>query len=388
MQRIAVTKTASKFFTLLSVIILSSQTLIANAGSETENKELELTNISGHIAKIQDSISHEQARQIDLQQQLKISELQIAQISQQTETINLQVTHKQAELDKIKKMQQMAQIELTKQQKILISQIRIIYQLKQSQSLKAVFDPGNLNRANRHLTYYNHLNNARAALMTKIKNIVDNLNKNIAVINHDEQNLQTLLAQKQQQQRQLQNMQQNRQRIIAALNQKTYDQQQQLATLTTNQKTLQAMLSTLVSTPEVKQEAPVAMSEVKDLPTASFKQVEHRLSWPSSGPITQTATSGVIIKAPAGTPVKAIYAGRVIFASWLRGYGLLVIINHGDGYMSLYARNQAIYRKVGEIVHPGDIVATIGNSGGFDQPSLYFEIRRNGLGIDPHNWCA
>jgi septal ring factor EnvC (AmiA/AmiB activator) len=391
MQRIAVTKTASKFLTLLSIIILSSQSLIAHAGIETENREQELSTISGHIAKIQDSISHEQARQIDLQQQLKISELQIAQISQQTDAINLQVSNKQTELDKIKKMQQMAQIELTKQQKILISQIRIIYQLKQSQSLKAVFDPGNLNRANRHLTYYNHLNNARAALMGKIKNIVDNLNKNIAVINHDEQNLQALLAQKQQQQHQLQNMQQNRQRIIASLNQRTYGQQQQLAILTQNQKTLQNMLSTLVTTPQVqtkKIEAPVEMSEVKDLPTASFKQVEHRLTWPSSGQISQTATSGVIIKAPAGTPVKAIYAGRVIFASWLRGYGLLVIINHGDGYMSLYARNQAIYRKVGEIVHPGDIVATIGNSGGFDQPSLYFEIRRNGLGIDPHNWCA
>jgi septal ring factor EnvC (AmiA/AmiB activator) len=310
-------------------------------------------------------------------------------------------------------MQQVATLELAKQQKILMSQIRIIYQLKQSQSLKAIFDPGNVNRSNRYLTYYNHLNAAREALLTKIKNIVDSLNKNIAAINQEEQSLKNLLAQKQQQQRQFLALQQQREHIISSLNQKTYSRQQELTILTENQQTLQTMLSTLVT--EAPEATAVSQFEITEhdvkpttqtvqthtsqpiiettpaaqaLPSASFKQVIGRLSWPTKGLLTPTSSQGVIIKAPAGTPVKAIYAGRIIFASWLRGYGLLVIINHGDGYMSLYARNQAIYGKVGQIVHPGEIVATIGNSGGFIEPSLYFEIRRNGLAVDPHTWCA
>jgi septal ring factor EnvC (AmiA/AmiB activator) len=411
-------ETTSKLLKVFSSVLLVTQFTLANAASATENQQQQLSSITDHIQQIQEKISRDQSRQQDLQQQLKASELQIAQISQQAEIINFQLTAKKTELDKVKKMQQVAMVELTKQQKILMAQIRIIYQLKQSQSLKAVFDPGNVNRSNRYLTYYNRLNAARAGLMEKIKVIVEMLNKNITIINREEQNLQTLLTQKQQQQHQYQAVQQHREQIISALNQKTYSRQQQLTILTANQKSLQSMLSTLViddtpvpisepvaaptptPTPAPEPESdrapthrshpiePIAISEVKDLPTATFKQVAGRLTWPIKGQITPTSSQGVIIKAPAGAPVKAIYAGRVIFASWLRGYGLLVIINHGDGYMSLYARNQAIYRKVGEIVRPGEIVATIGNSGGFSEPSLYFEIRRNGLAVDPHNWCA
>jgi septal ring factor EnvC (AmiA/AmiB activator) len=405
-------ETTSKLLKVFSSILLATQITLANAASVTENQQQQLSNITDHIQKIQENISRDQSRQQDLQQQLKASELQIAQISQQAEIINFQLTSKKTELDKVKKMQQVAMVELAKQQKILMAQIRIIYQLKQSQSLKAVTDPGNVNRSNRYLTYYNRLNAARAGLMGKIKVIVETLNKNITIINREEQNLQALLTQKQQQQHQYQAVQQHREQIISALNQKTYSRQQQLVILTANQKSLQSMLSTLViddtpipiaepvavAAPEPESEraptsrnqpvAPVATTEVKDLPTATFKQVAGHLTWPINGQIIPTSSQGVIIKAPAGAPVKAIYAGRVIFASWLRGYGLLVIINHGDGYMSLYARNQAIYRKVGEIVRPGEIVATIGNSGGFTQPSLYFEIRRNGLAVDPHNWCT
>jgi murein hydrolase activator len=401
---IAMKEATSIFLKVFGTVLLATQITLANAGV-TENQQVELSNITDHIQHIQENISRDQQKQLDLQQQLKASELQIAQISQQAELINFQLTAKKTELDKIKKMQQVALVELAKQQKILMAQIRMIYQLKQSQSLKAVFDPSNVNRSNRYLTYYNHLNAARTSLMVKIKVILESLDKNIAIINREEQNLQTLLAQKQQQQRQFQTLQQHREQIISAINQKTYSRQQELAILTTNQKSLQSMLSNLViddvvipsvatPTPAAAPATtshtiePVAASEVNNLPAATFKQVAGRLSWPIKGQLTATSSLGVIIKAPAGAPVKAIYAGRVIFASWLRGYGLLVIINHGDGYMSLYGRNQAIYRKVGEIVRPGEIVATIGNSGGFSEPSLYFEIRRNGLAIDPHNWCA
>ena len=376
-------RNSSRVLAIICGFLFGSQLVFA--AMTPENKEVQLNQIAGHIESLQQNLSRDQQRETDLQQQLKTSELQIADISQQMQIINFQLTTKAADLDKVKKMQMVATQELTKQQQILTHQIRIIYQLRQAQSLKAMFDPANLNVANRHLTYYHRLNAARAALMTKIKVIVDSLNKNIAVMAAEEKNLQNLLLQKQQQQRSAQEAQLRRQRIIASINEKAYTHQQQLNILLANQKSLQSVITTL---PEV---------ETKPLQLATFKQVQGQLTWPTQGlKITPLGTliqneshlAGVVIKAPEGAPVKSIYAGRIIFAGWLRGYGLLVIINHGDGYMSLYGRNHAIYGKVGDIVHPGDIVATIGNSGGFNQPSLYFEIRRNGIPVDPRNWCA
>ena len=354
-----------------------------------------LADVTQHIARLQQTIAHDQSREVALQQQLQRSELAIAQLSQQADTLTLQISDQQSELEKNYKMQTAATAELKKQQNVLRAQVRLLYQLQQAQSLQAVFDPSNLNRAHRHLTYYNYLNDARSAVLGKIKLMLTTLNQMIIVCQEEEANLKVLLAQKQQQQQHLRASQQERQQVILALEQRTQGRQQELTALTANQQALQNVLTDLPRSSELEttlvatnNKLAIAAATTAVESTAAFKQVAHRLQWPSQGALSMTPAAGVIIKAPAGSPVKAIYAGRVIFASWLRGYGLMIIINHGDGYMSLYARNQALYKKVGENVQPGDLIATIGNSGGFSVASLYFEIRRNGISVDPHNWCA
>ena len=96
---------------------------------------------------------------------------------------------------------------------------------------------------------------------------------------------------------------------------------------------------------------------------------------------------GVNIPAKEGTTVRSIHHGRVVYADWLRGSGLLLIIDHGDGYMSLYAHNQSLLRDVGEWVSAGTPVATVGDSGGQAKAALYFEIRYQGKPTDPARWC-
>ena len=96
---------------------------------------------------------------------------------------------------------------------------------------------------------------------------------------------------------------------------------------------------------------------------------------------------GVTIPAKAGTTVQAIHHGRVVYADWLRGSGLLLIIDHGDGYMSLYAHNQSLLRDVGEWVSAGTAISTVGNSGGQERDGLYFEVRHEGKPVDPSRWC-
>lgn len=357
---------------------------LAFSPQDIQSKQAELNQVTNHIHVLQKNLARSQAEQIDLQQQLKTSEMQIGNFSHQMTTINLQLDAATAELAKVTRMQQIALHELTAQQKTLAQQLRFIYQLRQSQSLKTVLDPDNLNLTHRHLAYYRYLNNARLKLCARIKEILADLTKNMTTITSQELNLKQLLQQKQQQQAQLQAAQVRREKILSMLNERIYNRQQQLSILLNDQKSLQAMVNSF-------QTGTIA------IPNLSFKQFQGRLSWPTQGMVLSTTganspheqrLSGVVIKAPEGAPVRSIYTGKVIFANWLRGFGLLVIINHGDGYMSLYARNHALYTKVGDTVRAGDIIATIGNSGGFSAPSLYFEIRRNGLPIDPRNWCT
>ncbi len=126
-----------------------------------------------------------------------------------------------------------------------------------------------------------------------------------------------------------------------------------------------------------------------DVPFASERG---RLAWPVKGPLLakfdtgSSGGSGWLIGAPPGTPVRAVAHGRVVFADWLRGYGLLLIVDHGDGYLSLYGGNEALLKSVGDWVDAGDVIATSGASGGQKQPGVWFELRSGGRAIDPKGW--
>ncbi len=131
---------------------------------------------------------------------------------------------------------------------------------------------------------------------------------------------------------------------------------------------------------------------------APFTDLQGKLHWPTQGEIvahfgaelgdSKLKYNGVLIQAPAGQPVHAIYGGHVIFANWLHGLGLLLIVDHGNGYMSLYGHNAALYKKVGDSVKPEDLIAAVGNSGVPGPTGLYFEIRHNGQPINPEQWCS
>jgi septal ring factor EnvC (AmiA/AmiB activator) len=139
-----------------------------------------------------------------------------------------------------------------------------------------------------------------------------------------------------------------------------------------------------------------------DIPTATggtpFDELQGKLAWPSPGPImthfgnyrTETAdmlSQGVVIGADMGANVRAVSGGRIAFADWMRGFGLLIIIDHGEGYMSLYGHNQSLYKSLGEWVETGELIARVGDSGGLAVSGLYFEIRHDGKPLNPAAWC-
>ncbi len=143
---------------------------------------------------------------------------------------------------------------------------------------------------------------------------------------------------------------------------------------------------------------PIVADEKIDFAHTAFTNLQGKLHWPTAGNVTthfgtelgnsQLKYDGVLIQAPEGQPVHAIYQGRVIFANWLHGLGLLLIIDHGNGYMSLYGHNQSLYKKAGDTVKPNELIASVGNSGAPGPTGLYFEIRHNGQPVNPEQWCG
>jgi septal ring factor EnvC (AmiA/AmiB activator) len=160
----------------------------------------------------------------------------------------------------------------------------------------------------------------------------------------------------------------------------------------------------MASLPITEEELAVDAEQTKELSTSmensselktDFSTLKGKLPWPVRGRLAQRFGSsraegkwdGVLINANEGMEIKAVTRGKIVYAEWLRGYGLLTIIDHGQGYMTIYAFNQSLYKRMGDSVEAGDVIASVGQSGGRTQAGLYFGIRNKGVPVDPLEWC-
>jgi septal ring factor EnvC (AmiA/AmiB activator) len=177
--------------------------------------------------------------------------------------------------------------------------------------------------------------------------------------------------------------------------------EQQLSQLQISENRLKSLMASL---PITEAELAVDAEQTKELSTSmensselktDFSTLKGKLPWPVRGRLAQRFGSsraegtwdGVLINAIEGMEIKAVTRGKIVYAEWLRGYGLLTIIDHGQGYMTLYAFNQSLYKRVGDSVESGDVIASVGQSGGRTQAGLYFGIRNKGEPVDPLEWC-
>ena len=228
--------------------------------------------------------------------------------------------------------------------------------------------------------------------------------------------IQQALEKKQQETEDLQQIKAQREKVLAEIKSQFVDKQEQLQRLEHDARKLEALLASLprsddnvirsvapaIHTPftapstethgtEKRQEATAAVN-LADQP---FDALKGKLPWPVQGAIAERFGSkryemnwdGVLINGHEGAEVKAVAAGRVVYADWLRGYGLMVIVDHGKGYISLYAFNQSINKTAGTHVKAGETLATVGRSGGRSGPALYFGIRNRGVPLNPEQWC-
>ena len=217
----------------------------------------------------------------------------------------------------------------------------------------------------------------------------------------------------------MQKLKEQREKLLAQLNKAYAAKQNELVSLIHDEKKLESLLASLPKTDDnvlpspppapVVEKKPV-ISESRSLPVQPkkgeerpkvispgkpFAELQGQLPWPVQGAILErfgsrrfeTTWDGTVIGAREGADIHAVAAGRVVYADWLRGYGLMIIVDHGKGYMSLYAFNQSLHKNVGDYVREGESLASVGRSGGRAQAALYFGIRSKGRAIDPEKWC-
>lgn len=350
----------------------------ATYADDVSTNKTQLSKVNQQISSLKKTITTDQSKQDKLNAELKTSEKNIGTISKRLSDLQKQITSQNNQLKSLEKKLNGSQRQLIQQRQLFSEQLKANYIMTQQGQLGLYLSDQNPNDTQRFLQYYRSLDRAQIKTINSLQNTIEDYNKTAKDIKTNTARLQSLYKEQKTKQSQAKRELGNREKIIKSLNADIAKNNQQLGQLSKNQSNLTKVVTHL---------KPAHV-------TGSFANQRNALRWPVSGKLLayygMAATGGNwqgdLISAPLNTPVKAIFSGKIIYADWLRGYGLLIIIDHGNGYMSLYGRNNSLYAKVGDQVNTGDVIAKVGRSGGFETPALYFEVRHNGKSIPTSSW--
>lgn len=356
---------------------------------QRQEKKHELEKLRERMAVLRRNIEKKQEEKDSAAKFLKDIEIRIGERAYVLKKINRHLRKQKRELKKLKKQQQQTRNKLASQRNILSQQIRAAYMIGRQEYLKLLLNQENPAAIGRTLTYYDYFHKARShhideAVVTIEK--LDHLTKQVK-IKTDE----LKISRKQQllEKQKLEDDFIDRSIVIKSIEKDIAKQGNRLQKLVANEKLLQQLLK------EIRNIMPSMLTEIDKRET--FSKRRGQLKWPVKGKVKrlfgksrQAANlkwNGVLIPSKEGREVKAISHGRIAYADWLRGYGMLVVIDHGDGYMTLYGYNQALYKETGDWVEEGEVIATVGRSGGQLTSGLYFEVRVKGQPSNPVKWC-
>jgi len=373
---------------LLAALLLAGQASTGLAQSDEEQARVQLQQLQRDIKRINREISDASARKNNLQQQLRRAEVQLGKVQRDiADNQRAMVTSKQ-EITQLEKQRAAQEQARDRQQGRIAIELKTAWQMGQQSRIKVLLNQESPHTVARAMGYYQYFFEARKALMVQYRETLrqlQDLKLRIADKLVQLENQEKVLAQ---QRARLAGAQDNRQQAVARLSASISDKGQQLKRKERDRKELESLLRAI-------EEAVVNLQVPSNY--QAFKSARGKMPWPVKGKPSNTfgrarnegkmRWQGITIPAKEGVTVNAIHHGRVVYSDWLRGSGLLLIIDHGDGYMSLYAHNQSLLREVGEWVTAGTPISTVGSSGGRDRAALYFEIRHQGKPTNPAKWC-
>jgi len=368
----------------LLCIVLCIASSPVQADTNKKNTDQKLSDVKKAIKKQKSSIVQFNKDRVALEKKLQEDDIAIGKASKAINStrVELKATkQKIAELEK-RKITLIAQKQ--HQEQLLAQQLRAAYSTGHHDYIKLLLNQENPAKVQRTVTYYNYLN---AAKIKEIEQFQATLSALLEVTTEHQEKVASLRKLKEQQNEQklaLQHSKKQQAKTLALLSKELLSSTQQLAKLETEEDDLVAALKKLESLVQAQYNL------------TGLSKLRKKLRWPVKGNLVRSFGSqkqgyltwkGVLMTAPLGRQVQTIHNGTVLFADWLKGYGLVTVIDHGDGYMSLYGHNQTLLKNVGDQVETGEPIALIGQSGGQNRPSLYFEIRYRGKAVNPKLWC-
>jgi len=372
---------------LLLSLVLTMPEIMAQE-SLPEDKEIELESIRTRIRDVQTKITEARRDANSYQQELKQNEVAAAEIAGQLDALESEIAGLLVTLQNLQRESDDQQRFLDSERILLAEQIRVAYKTGRHDFLKLLLNQEDPDMIGRMITYHDYYSKARTDRIADIKITLQNLISLRARIDQQTEQLGTLRNQQLDRLQELTVYRDSRSSIVQQLEKYISEQGQQLQSLQINEAELAELLDNLD-----KSQSVVELYE--DLPP--FDTLRGKLRWPLQGQLIsrfgatkrdgKLTWNGVRLAAEAGQDVSAISPGKVVFADWFSNLGLLIIIDHGGGYLSLYGHNERLLKKTGDFVLAGEPISKAGDTGGQTETALYFEIRRQGTPVDPGLWC-
>lgn len=361
---------------------------LAQAGNFAQIKERELEHVRQQISTLKESMDRRAVDRDRITGELQQTEMQISE-----KRIHLRELKRQQQFSERKKQQVEMQLKtqeavLADESQQLAAQVQTAYMSGSQERIKLLLNQHDPARLGRLLTYYRYFSEFRGRNIAAVTTVIEALDQLRIQAADEEQRLAGLARARYTELGELNTAQESRRELLQALRAKIAEEGSEVRRLAAQEQDLSRLIAELRS---ILSDYPISSEE-------SFSSLKGRLTWPIAGRLThdfgqpraggRLQWNGVVLSAPRGREVRAIYHGRVIFADWLAGMGLLVIVDHGDGYMSLYGYNETTLKTTGDWVAPGDVIATVGESGGQAMPALYFELRKGTKPVNPGAWFS
>lgn len=372
---------------LVNVCILPG----AYAQSDNRSETKDLAKIKDLIQQTQAQLNKKLADSERLQNELKLAELQIAETATILNQTDNRLSQTRNELAQLQAQKSNIELDIKQQQDALASQVKSAYMAGNYDFAKMIFNQDQAGKFERVLTYYQYLNKARQKQINSFRDLISTLEDVQKRLDTQETELAVLIEQQSTQSKQLGAQQQKRFAAYTALEKQIRTDQVRVSQLQQQENALVAAIEAA----ELAAQSAREKATAQDVDLNGLTSAKGRLAKPSSGKMQalfgkrrqgQVRWKGVVFNARAGSTVRAVADGVVLYADWLKGFGLVTIVDHGEGYMTVYGRNQALLRNVGDIVLQGQSLSLAGTSGGQSQSGLYFEIRHKGKALNPSQW--
>jgi septal ring factor EnvC (AmiA/AmiB activator) len=343
--------------------------------------------VNTRIEKVRKSVNADIEKRDKLSVELRDAELGVRDARRELEEIRAQRIASEARLKELEKEQAKLQRDLAGERVALAGELRAAYVNGREEEIKLLLNQEDPATFGRMLQYYGYFGRARAERIDSIRDKLEHLALVREKIAAEHARLEELEAGQERELAALRAAQDRRSKAVASINSQIQTRGGELKRLETQARSLEKLIADLRK----------ALENVPVAKKAPFEPLKGKLPWPvQSGKVLarfgqpraggSMRWQGMLIGTDRGARVRAPFEGRVAYADWLPGMGLMIVLDHGGGYLSLYGHNEEVYRKVGESVAGGEVIGSVGDTGGHNQPALYFEVRKGRQPVDPEIW--